>query len=57
MARTSRLPGFHKSTVSDRRALIADVTGTEVDQVIAAATLDEVVAARAMVRSYTHMGR
>jgi len=30
MARTSRLPGFHKVTVSERRALIGDATGVEV---------------------------
>ncbi|WP_394829511.1 hydroxymethylglutaryl-CoA reductase, degradative [Pendulispora albinea] len=32
MARTSRLPGFYKVTVNERRALVADVTGTEVDE-------------------------
>jgi len=29
MARTSRLPGFYKVTVAERRALIGDVTGTD----------------------------
>jgi len=29
MARTSRLPGFYKITVAERRALIGDVTGTD----------------------------
>lgn len=36
MARTSRLPGFHKVTVSERRALVADVTGAAADAVAAA---------------------
>ena len=30
MARTSRLPGFYKITVLERRALVSDVTGTDV---------------------------
>src|ERR1700751_2540283 len=30
MARTSRLPGFHKVTVQERRALVSDVTGSDV---------------------------
>ncbi len=29
MARTSRLPGFYKITVLERRALVSDVTGTD----------------------------
>jgi hydroxymethylglutaryl-CoA reductase len=29
MARTSRLPGFHKVTVTERRALIGDATGAD----------------------------
>ncbi len=29
MARTSRIPGFYKVTVTERRALVGDVTGTE----------------------------
>jgi hydroxymethylglutaryl-CoA reductase len=29
MARTSRLPGFHKVTVPERRALVAEATGAE----------------------------
>jgi hydroxymethylglutaryl-CoA reductase len=29
MARTSRLPGFHKITVAERRGLVSDVTGTD----------------------------
>ncbi|WP_394843306.1 hydroxymethylglutaryl-CoA reductase, degradative [Pendulispora brunnea] len=29
MAKTSRLPGFHKVSVQQRRTLVADVTGTE----------------------------
>lgn len=29
MARTSRIPGFYKVTVLERRALVGDVTGTE----------------------------
>ena len=29
MARTSRIPGFYKVTVAERRALVAEVTGTE----------------------------
>jgi hydroxymethylglutaryl-CoA reductase len=29
MARTSRIPGFYKVTVAERRALVGDVTGTE----------------------------
>ncbi|HWL84686.1 MAG TPA: hydroxymethylglutaryl-CoA reductase, degradative [Polyangiaceae bacterium] len=33
MARTSRLPGFYKVTVLERRALVADVTGTEIDEI------------------------
>ncbi len=30
MARTSRLPGFYKVTVQERRALVSDATGTEI---------------------------
>jgi len=33
MARTSRLPGFYKVTVLERRALVADVTGTEMAEI------------------------
>ncbi|WP_394839348.1 hydroxymethylglutaryl-CoA reductase, degradative [Pendulispora rubella] len=33
MARTSRLPGFYKVTVPERRALVADVTGTEIAEI------------------------
>ncbi|WP_394850096.1 hydroxymethylglutaryl-CoA reductase, degradative [Pendulispora brunnea] len=33
MARTSRLPGFYKVTVPERRALVADVTGTEIGEI------------------------
>jgi len=33
MARTSRLPGFYKVTVPERRALVADVTGTEIGDI------------------------
>ncbi|WP_394832768.1 hydroxymethylglutaryl-CoA reductase, degradative [Pendulispora rubella] len=29
MAKTSRLPGFHKVSIQERRTLVADVTGTE----------------------------
>src|ERR1017187_10611306 len=29
MARTSRLPGFHKMTVAERRDLVSDVTGAD----------------------------
>src|SRR5579859_7746713 len=29
MARTSRLPGFYKVTVSERRALVGDATGAD----------------------------
>src|SRR4051812_20304923 len=30
MARTSRLPGFYKVTVQERRELVSDATGTEI---------------------------
>jgi hydroxymethylglutaryl-CoA reductase len=33
MARTSRLPGFHKITVAERRDLVSDVTGTEAGEI------------------------
>jgi hydroxymethylglutaryl-CoA reductase len=33
MARTSRIPGFHKITVAERRGLVSDVTGTEADDI------------------------
>src|SRR6478609_4674326 len=32
MARTSRIPGFYKVTVLERRALIGDVTGMEMGE-------------------------
>jgi len=31
MARTSRIPGFHKITVRERHALVGDVTGVDTD--------------------------
>ena len=33
MARTSRLPGFHKITVAERRGLVSDVTGADADDI------------------------
>src|SRR5262245_12666826 len=34
--RTSRFPGFYKVTVRERRALVAEATGTSVDDIAAA---------------------
>ncbi|HEY2370619.1 MAG TPA: 3-hydroxy-3-methylglutaryl-CoA reductase, partial [Polyangiaceae bacterium] len=36
MARTSRLPGFYKISVDERRALVGDTTGTGPDEVASA---------------------
>jgi hydroxymethylglutaryl-CoA reductase len=36
MARTSRLPGFYKISVDERRALVGDTTGTRPDEVASA---------------------
>ena len=33
MARTSRFPGFYKVTVDERRALVADATGADVESI------------------------
>ncbi len=33
MTRTSRLPGFHKVTVLERRALVVDATGADLDEI------------------------
>jgi hydroxymethylglutaryl-CoA reductase len=43
MARTSRLPGFHKVTVRERRALVGDATGaspTDIERALAGGGLD-----------------
>ncbi len=33
MTKTSRLPGFHQGTVPERRARVAEATGTDVDEI------------------------
>lgn len=33
MARTSRLPGFHKVTIQERRALVVETTGTDLEEI------------------------
>ncbi|MDP9002739.1 MAG: hydroxymethylglutaryl-CoA reductase, degradative [Myxococcota bacterium] len=43
MARTSRLPGFHKVTIQERRALVVETTGTdpeEIERALAGGGLD-----------------
>ena len=47
MARTSRIPGFYKITVAERRALVSDTTGADVrdiERALEAGGLDAEVA-------------